>query len=121
MSGLSRQGFQPLTGWAHVEQSIGVILTTPIGSRVERREFGSRIPDILDAPQNRFTIVNLMVETADALDLWETRFLLTNVGVNHAGDDGHLGLYMRGDERLRAHLGDFTVTGQRSIENLVVT
>ncbi|MDR1229696.1 MAG: GPW/gp25 family protein [Azoarcus sp.] len=37
---------------AHVRQSIRKILTTPIGSRVMRRGFGSRLSDLVDAPLN---------------------------------------------------------------------
>ena len=121
MSGFSRHGFQPLSGWPHVEQSIGVIVATPIGSRVERRDFGSRIPDILDAPQNRFTIMDLAVATAEAIDRWEPRFRLTHVDVTRAGADGNLGLSIEGDYMPRGHLGDLTVDSRRAIENLVVS
>lgn len=121
MSGFSRHDFGPLAGWRHVEQSIGVILTTPIGSRVERRAFGSRVPDILDAPQNRFTIMDLAVATAEAIDLWEPRFRLTNVDITQAGGDGQLGLSIQGDYMPRGHLGDLTVDSRRAIENLVVS
>ena len=121
MSGFSRHDFSPLSGWSHVEQSIGVIVSTPIGSRVERRDFGSRIPDLLDAPQNRFTIMDLAVATAEAIDQWEPRFRLTHVQVTQAGKDGHLGLSIQGDYMPRGHLGDLTVDSRRSIENLVVS
>ena len=41
-------------------QSVTKILTTPTGSRVMRRDFGSVVPDLLDAPQNTVTRMQLM-------------------------------------------------------------
>ncbi|MEN1450892.1 GPW/gp25 family protein, partial [Pseudomonas aeruginosa] len=37
---------------AHIRQSIAVILTTRIGTRVMRREYGSQLPELIDAPFN---------------------------------------------------------------------
>ena len=37
---------------AHIKQSIANILTTPIGSRVMRRDYGSRLFEKIDRPTN---------------------------------------------------------------------
>ena len=37
---------------AHIKQSIADILLTPIGSRIQRRDYGSRIPELIDRPMN---------------------------------------------------------------------
>jgi phage baseplate assembly protein W len=37
---------------AHLRQSIADVLTTPIGSRVQRREYGSLLPELIDQPFN---------------------------------------------------------------------
>lgn len=55
------------------------ILTTPIGSRVMRREYGSQLPALIDAPMNRSTVMDLYAATAEALQRWEPRFRLTSV------------------------------------------
>ena len=47
LSGMDASTGQPLTGSAHLVQSIRDILTTPIGSRVMRRDYGSRLPALL--------------------------------------------------------------------------
>lgn len=39
----------------HLKQSIAIILTTPLGSRLERRTFGSLLPGLIDAPFNPAT------------------------------------------------------------------
>ena len=39
-----------LTGLDHLKQSIADILNTPIGSRVMRRDYGSKLFSLIDAP-----------------------------------------------------------------------
>lgn len=79
MDGINATTGKRLGGIDHLRQSIRDILTTPIGSRVMRREYGSRLFQLIDAPMNRSTLLDLYAATADALDLWEPRFRLTSV------------------------------------------
>lgn len=46
MIGLSRNG-QTLTGWALYQQHVIDVLSTPVGSRIKRRKYGSKIPILL--------------------------------------------------------------------------
>ena len=62
-----------------MRQSIRDILTTPIGSRVMRRTYGSRLFRLVDAPLNRSTLLDLYAATAEALDLWEPRIRVISV------------------------------------------
>ena len=48
---MSRTTGQRLEPLAHLRQSIGDILSTPIGSRVMRREYGSLVPALIDKPK----------------------------------------------------------------------
>lgn len=73
---------KPLSGVEHLRQSIRDILTTPIGSRVMRREYGSQLFELVDAPLNRSTVMDLRAATADAIARWEPRIRLTKVGVS---------------------------------------
>jgi len=57
----------------HIRQSIGKILTTPVGSRVMRRDFGSILPDLVDHPNNARTVLKVMAATAAAVIKWEPR------------------------------------------------
>lgn len=52
MNGMDATTGKPLSGDAHLAQSVADILTTPIGSRVMRRSYGSLIPSLIDAPIN---------------------------------------------------------------------
>lgn len=64
---------------AHLIQSIGDILTTPRGSRVMRRDYGSDLPDLIDQPLNAATRLRIYAATALALFRWEPRARLTRV------------------------------------------
>lgn len=66
--GIDANTGQPLVGWKHVEQSIVKIITTEIGERVQRRDFGSAFPTLLDRPQNEETVLKFYVAIAEALE-----------------------------------------------------
>jgi len=68
-----------LSDLEHLRQSVRDVLSTPIGSRVMRREYGSQLFRLLDAPLNRSTLMDLYAATAEALQRWEPRFELTRV------------------------------------------
>ncbi|RAI01101.1 baseplate assembly protein [Acuticoccus sediminis] len=103
-AGADRVTGAPLTDWSHVLQSIHVILTTPIGSRVMRRDFGSELPALIGQPMTTKTILALYVAAYVALVRWEPRFNLTNVQVSQAGPDGRLGLDLTGEYYPTGHL-----------------
>lgn len=88
MSGTNIYTGRALGGLLHLRQSITDILTTPIGSRVMRREYGSHLFELIDAPANQGTLVDLYAATAEALAKWEPRFRLNRIqstGVTEAG------------------------------------
>jgi phage baseplate assembly protein W len=68
-----------LSGIAHLRQSIKDILTTPIGSRVMRRDYGSRLFQLTDAPGNGARVAEIYAATVEALTRWEPRFRLSSV------------------------------------------
>lgn len=107
-SGVDRRIGAVLTGWDHVRQSIAVILTTPIGSRIMRREFGSEVPFLIDRPMTDRVIVAVYAASANALRRWEPRFRLTSCRFVEPSADGSLGLALGGTYYPRGHLGDFT-------------
>ena len=82
---------QRLAGMEHLRQSIRDILTTPIGTRVMRRDYGSELPRLVDAPLNRETITDIYAATAEALAAWEPRVALEQVQVEVARR-GHVSL-----------------------------
>ena len=86
---------RPLDGVAHLRQSIRDILTTPIGSRVMRRGYGSRLFDLTDHPVTPAFATALVAATAEALDRWEPRYRLVRVQVA-AAEAGHVTLDLDG-------------------------
>lgn len=64
---------------AHIRQSIRDILTTRIGTRLMRREYGSLVPELIDQPGNQSTRLRLMAATVMAIIRWEPRVLITKV------------------------------------------
>jgi len=82
MNGMSTTG-KPLSGLDHLRQSIADILTTPIGSRVMRRDYGSLLPSLIDQPQNNATTVRLYSAITSALMRWEPRSRLSRVSIEH--------------------------------------
>lgn len=61
-----------------INQCIAVILTTPKGTVPHRPTFGSDIYKYVDYPVNE-AIPNIIRESIDSINLWETRIKLTSV------------------------------------------
>lgn len=78
---MDRRTGQALDGTAHLVQSIADLLTTPLGSRIGRRDYGSQLPDLIDAPAHAATRVQLIAATATALLRWEPRITLQRVAL----------------------------------------
>ncbi len=77
-------GMNTITGRAlddldHIRQSIRDILTTPLGSRVMRRDYGSIIPELIDQPANAVNRLRLASATVGAIARWEPRVRITRV------------------------------------------
>ena len=95
----ARTGYR-LSGLEHIEQSIAQILTTPIGTRVMRRDFGSLIPDLIDQPLNDETRLMVYAATATAIHKWEPRFRMSKAELQVDGLSGEATLYLVGAIRV---------------------
>ncbi|MCE0916881.1 MULTISPECIES: GPW/gp25 family protein [unclassified Pseudomonas] len=100
MIGMDRRTGQPLSGVAHLRQSIEDILTTPLGSRRMRPEYGSQLRRYVDLPVNEGWKSAVQAEVARALGRWEPRLKLDRVKVV-AVLDGQVSLALSG-----RYLGD---------------
>jgi len=100
MIGMERRTGQPLSGVAHLRQSIEDILTTPLGSRRMRPEYGSQLRRYVDLPVNEGWKSAVQAEVARALGRWEPRLRLERVKVV-AVLDGQVSLALSG-----RYLGD---------------
>lgn len=112
MAGMSRTTGTALGGFDHLRQSIEDILTTPVGTRVHRRDYGSMLPRLVDRPINQSLVSDLVAATAAALDRWEPRLRLERVTINSVSAEGRIELSL---------LGYYLLDGRRvEIEGLVV-
>lgn len=95
-SGINAADGKRLDGVAHLQQSIKDILTTRIGTRVMRREYGSNLFKLIDRPLNEVTKTDIFAEVAIALQRWEPRFLLNRVYVESVTDQGQIVIALEG-------------------------
>ncbi|MCF9034713.1 GPW/gp25 family protein [Acinetobacter nectaris] len=65
-----------------IRQSIQEILSTPIGSRIMRRQFGSDIPNLIDQPLNQVLVLRVYSAIYTPLILWEQRISIENISIN---------------------------------------
>lgn len=79
MDGLDAQNGRAVGGIDHLRQSVRDILTTPVGSRVMRRTYGSRLFELVDAPYSNSTKLSIIAATVEALATWEPRIAVESV------------------------------------------
>lgn len=78
---MSRTTGQRLGAIAHLQQSVADILTTAIGSRVMRHEYGSLVPALIDQPDNLATQTRVVSAIVSALMRWEPRLQVDKVAL----------------------------------------
>lgn len=103
MIGMDRHTGRPISGIEHLRQCIGDILSTPLGSRRHRPEYGSKLRLFVDLPVNAGWKSAVQAEAARALGRWETRLKLERVVVL-SFLDGKINLRVAGE-----YLGDSVV------------
>lgn len=96
MRGMNASTGRTVSDRQHLVQSVADILTTPIGSRVMRREYGSNLPDLIDWPHNGATRLQAYAATAMALMRWEPRLRLTRVHLGMGDQPGQAVLDLEG-------------------------
>ena len=96
----------------HLKQSISNILTTPIGSRVMRREYGSNLFNKIDHPVNGELIAEIYLDIVESLFIWEPRFELDQVAVQNI-ENGKITIDLE---------GSFLKLGEKiTLENIEIT
>ena len=94
-TGMNRDDGTALSDISHIRQSVRDILLTPQGSRLARREYGSLMMRLIDAPQNPVTRLQVIAATYTALSRWEPRIQLDSVTLQ-TGSDGTLTVELTG-------------------------
>lgn len=96
----------------HLKQSINNILTTPIGSRVMRRDYGSNLFNRIDQPINGELIAQIYLDIVESLFMFEPRFELDQVIVTNI-TTGKITIDLE---------GNFLKEGQKiKLENIEIT
>ena len=96
----------------HLKQSISNILTTPIGSRVMRRDYGSNLFNKIDHPINGELIAQIYLDIVESLFIWESSFELDQVAVQNI-QNGKITIDLE---------GSFLNSGQKiTLENIEIT
>jgi phage baseplate assembly protein W len=109
MRGMDRHTGKPLEGRAHLLQSIGDITTTPLRTRVMRRDYG--LDDtLIDRPATTQSFGMWAFAVADALDrALETRYQINSVKVYRVDSLGRCHLRLIGVDNEGG--GDFDMDG----------
>lgn len=81
MRGMDDQTGKYNDGFDYLKQRIRDILSTPLGSRVMRREYGSELFKRIDNPTNGELIANIYSDCVTALYNFEPEFEVVNVSV----------------------------------------
>lgn len=85
MRGIDRRTGKALTGWPLFVSHAGDVLTTQIGSREKRRDYGSRCPELRgknNGPTNQVLVQAYVAEAfADPNNGLSDRFTVTRIDV----------------------------------------
>lgn len=71
-----------------IRQSLDDIITTPIGSRVMRREYGSLIFELLDQPINDSLVLKCYSAIYTAVSRWEDRISISAIFMSSVKESG---------------------------------
>ena len=96
MNGMHVSSGKALDGTDHLAQSIADILSTPIGTRIMLRDYGSLLFSLIDQPLNAATTMLLRAATAVAIRRWEPRIRVAQVALSGSPATGNLVIRISG-------------------------
>ncbi|MHB9322247.1 GPW/gp25 family protein [Phytobacter diazotrophicus] len=84
--GMNQQSGVSITDLDHIRQSVRDILITPVGSRINRRDYGSLLFSLIDSPQNAANRLRVYAAVYSALNRWEPRITLSSISIETTAD-----------------------------------
>lgn len=99
LTGMSQTSGATVSGDDHLAQSIADIITTPLGSRTMRRDYGCLLFELIDRPLGPATLLLCSMAIAIAVARWEPRITVKSV---------------KFDGNLAGAQARVTITGQRT-------
>lgn len=73
---------QRIGDYAHIRQSVMDILTTRVGTRVARREYGALVPILIDSAMNPAGVLRLKAAIVAAITQWEPRIEVVKLDIS---------------------------------------
>jgi uncharacterized protein len=89
---MDRETGRAISGLAQLRQTVLDVLTTPLGTRVIRRDYGSSLPDLLARPLNAVGLQRLRAATVLALARHAPRLAVRSVDIRMDGGSVTLAL-----------------------------
>ena len=86
MTGMNRHTGQAIDGDDDLAQSLSDILTTLLGTRACRRDYGGLLPLLVDQPLNAALLVRLYASSALAIARWEKRIRVSGFNLTATAD-----------------------------------
>ena len=96
MRGMDRETGKALEGRAHLGQSLRVLLSTPIGTRVMLPEYGSDLVNLIDVGLTDSSRLRIYKATVDSISRWEPRLEVTRVRVSSNDAQGEMEILIEG-------------------------
>lgn len=81
LTGMDRETGLAIDGDQHLAQSLGDIITTPLGTRTMLRDYGCLLFELLDRPFNAATRLLCSMAIAMAIARWEPRLEVRQVRI----------------------------------------
>jgi phage baseplate assembly protein W len=93
-----------IQGWDRIKQSIYVILTTRLRSRLMRLWWGSKFIDMQDKPGNQEVLMAGMMAAIAAINTYEPEFKVTRVTIDEFDASGEITITIEGVDLVDAAL-----------------
>ncbi len=113
--GIDRRTYRQISGWEHCAQSLQILLSTRIGTRVMQLLYGSDVPALIDRPGNAETIAKCYSAIVTAVDKWEPGYEVRQLQLLSGGSSGAFDFELDGIFYPLGHLGDRSVSESRSV------
>lgn len=78
---MSRENGKKLLVIDHIRQSLADLISTPIGSRVMRRNYGTLVANLIDQPTSEALILKCYSTIYSATLLWEPRIQINQMNI----------------------------------------
>lgn len=79
---MSREIGSNLSEFEHIKQSIQDIISTPLGSRIMRRSYGTQLFNLIDQPTSEALYLKIYSTIYSSILQWENRIDVSQININ---------------------------------------